>query len=142
MGCTPHAIANYGTNGLPCADNINRAVKFFNKRLISLLDALNNNLTDANFIFINIYDMTIEGLANHSSLGFRVANTGCCGLGKNNGLLTCLPLQVPCFNRTEYVFWDAFHPTKAANIISARRSYAAQNPSDAYPIDISRFARL
>lgn len=40
------------------------------------------------------------------------------------------------------MFWDAFHPTEAANTIIATRSYSAQSPSDAYPIDIRRLAQL
>lgn len=75
-------------------------------------------------------------------LGFRVTNAGCCGVGRNNGQITCLPGQPPCQNRREYVFWDAFHPTEAANIVIGRRSYSAQSASDAYPFDIRRLAQL
>lgn len=74
--------------------------------------------------------------------GFRVTNAGCCGIGRNAGQITCLPGQRPCRDRNAYVFWDAFHPTEAANVIIARRSYNVQSSSDAYPIDISRLARL
>lgn len=74
--------------------------------------------------------------------GFRVSNAGCCGVGRNRGQITCLPFQTPCQNRNEYVFWDAFHPSEAANIIIARRSYNAETPDDAYPIDIRRLAQL
>lgn len=74
--------------------------------------------------------------------GFRVTNAGCCGVGRNNGQITCLPLQNPCPNRDEYLFWDAYHPGEAANTIVARRSYSAESSSDAYPYDISRLAQL
>ena len=74
--------------------------------------------------------------------GFRVTNAGCCGVGRNNGQITCLPLQTPCPNRREYLFWDAFHPTEAGNAIVARRAYSAESASDAYPIDISRLAQI
>lgn len=71
-----------------------------------------------------------------------MTNAGCCGIGRNAGQITCLPGQRPCRDRNAYVFWDAFHPTEAANVIIARRSYNAQSASDAYPMDISRLAQL
>jgi len=74
--------------------------------------------------------------------GFSVINAGCCGVGRNNGQITCLPMQTPCENRREYLFWDAFHPTEAGNLIVAERAYSAQNPSDAYPFDIRKLAQI
>lgn len=71
-----------------------------------------------------------------------MTNAGCCGVGKNNGQITCLPGQTPCQDRDAHLFWDAFHPTEAANVIVGRRSYNAQSASDAYPMDISRLAQL
>ncbi|CAI0475268.1 unnamed protein product [Linum tenue] len=75
-------------------------------------------------------------------VGFQVTNEACCGVGRNNGQITCLPLQAPCENRDEYLFWDAFHPTEAANRAVGRRFYKAQSPSDTYPFDIHRLAQL
>ncbi|KAE8715197.1 GDSL esterase/lipase [Hibiscus syriacus] len=94
------------------------------------------------FIYIDVYGIFQDITSNPSALGFRVTNAGCCGVGRNNGQITCLPLQRPCRNRNEYLFWDAFHPTEAANVIIGRRSYSAQSLSDAYPIDIHRLAQL
>lgn len=73
--------------------------------------------------------------------GFTVTNRGCCGVGRNNGQITCLPLQTPCPNRRQYIFWDAFHPTEAFNEIFARRSYSSQSSSDAHPFDIKHLAQ-
>ena len=74
--------------------------------------------------------------------GFSVTNAGCCGVGRNNGQITCLPMQTPCQNRREYLFWDAFHPTEAGNVVVAQRAYSAQSASDAYPVDIQRLAQI
>ncbi|CAI0475457.1 unnamed protein product [Linum tenue] len=76
------------------------------------------------------------------SVGFQVTNEACCGVGRNNGQITCLPLQAPCENRDQYLFWDAFHPKEAANRAVGRRFYKAQSPSDTYPFDIHRLAQL
>ncbi|KAM7524932.1 hypothetical protein LguiA_014834 [Lonicera macranthoides] len=93
-------------------------------------------------IIVVSYAVSLFSLSNISSSGIRVTNAGCCGVGRNNGQITCLPLQTPCRNRNEYLFWDAFHPTEAANVILGRRSYSAESPSDAYPFDIRRLAQL
>uniref|UniRef100_A0A7N2LPB1 GDSL esterase/lipase n=1 Tax=Quercus lobata TaxID=97700 RepID=A0A7N2LPB1_QUELO len=81
-------------------------------------------------------------LAQNSPDGFKVTNAGCCGVGRNNGQITCLPLQTPCQNRYEYLFWDAYHPTEAGSAIVAKRAYSAQAASDAYPVDIRRLAQI
>ncbi|KAF8411102.1 hypothetical protein HHK36_003641 [Tetracentron sinense] len=142
IGCSPNQLAQNSPDGASCVERINNANQLFNERLISLVDDLNNNLADARFIYVNPYGMFQDILANPSSYGFTVTNAGCCGVGRNNGQITCLPLQTPCQNRDEYLFWDAFHPTEAANVIIGRRSYSAQSSSDAYPVDIRRLAQL
>ncbi|KAI8525738.1 hypothetical protein RHMOL_Rhmol13G0253300 [Rhododendron molle] len=142
IGCSPNELAQNSPDGRTCVQRINSANQLFNNRLKSLVDNLNNNFSDAKFIYINAYGIFQDLITNPSSFGFTVTNAGCCGVGRNNGQITCLPLQTPCQNRNEYIFWDAFHPTEAANIILGRRSYSAQSPSDAYPMDISHLAQL
>lgn len=73
--------------------------------------------------------------------GFKVIDTACCGIGRNQGQITCLPFAMPCANRNEYVFWDAFHPTEAANAILAWRAYLG-SPNDCYPINLQQMALL
>ncbi|XP_010540543.1 PREDICTED: GDSL esterase/lipase At1g29670-like [Tarenaya hassleriana] len=141
IGCSPNKLAD-SQDGKTCDEQINSANQMFNNKLKSLVDRLNNDLSDAKFIFINAYGIFQDLISNPSAYGFSVTNAGCCGVGRNNGQITCLPGQSPCPNRKEYVFWDAFHPTEAANAIIAQRSYKARSASDAYPIDISRLAQL
>ena len=72
-------------------------------------------------------------------LGFTVANASCCPSLGTNGL--CIPNQTPCQNRTTYVFWDQFHPTKAANQIIVINSYNGSNSALTYPMDIKHLVR-
>ena len=74
--------------------------------------------------------------------GLTELTKGCCGVGRNNGQVTCLPFQTPCANRNEYLFWDAFHPTEAANRIIANKVFSSSSTSDAYPINVSRLAAI
>jgi len=53
-------------------------------------------------------------------LGIKVTDKGCCGTGKLEVSILCNPLTLKiCSNRSDYIFWDSFHPTeKAYNIIT------------------------
>ncbi|KAL6197329.1 hypothetical protein ACLB2K_032938 [Fragaria x ananassa] len=135
IGCTPAAIASYGTNG-SCYEELNYAAQLFNQQLVSLVDQLNSNLTDAKFIYINNYGI---GSVNTTSLGFTVSDAGCCTL--NSGGL-CVEDSTPCEDRSEYVFWDGFHPTEAFNRISANKSYSSYESADTYPMDVSQLVEL
>ncbi|KAM3361967.1 GDSL esterase/lipase isoform X1 [Capsicum galapagoense] len=141
IGCSPNALAQYSPDGRTCVPKINEPIQLYNNKLKALVDNMNGNTPDANFSYIDAYGIFQHLIENFSAFGFRVTNAGCCGVGRNKGLITCLPFLKSCPNRNEYLFWDAFHPTEAANIIIGRRSYRAQS-SDAYPFDISRLAQL
>lgn len=56
--------------------------------------------------------------------GFKVSNTSCCNVDTSIGGL-CLPNSKLCKNRNEYVFWDAFHPSDAANVILADKFFSS-----------------
>ncbi|KAK9150743.1 hypothetical protein Syun_009052 [Stephania yunnanensis] len=142
IGCSPNSISTFSPNSSQCVERINSANRLFNDRLRSFVENINNNLPGAKFTYLNAYDVGSDILRNPSSYGITVTNRGCCGLGRNNGQITCLPLQIPCKNRDQYFFWDAFHPGAAANKIIGRRYYSAQSPTDAYPIDIRGLAQL
>ncbi|VVA92977.1 unnamed protein product [Arabis nemorensis] len=142
IGCSPNALAQGSLNGRTCVERINSANRIFNNRLKSLVQQLNNNYHDAKFTYLNAYGVFQDIITNPANYGFRVTNAACCGVGRNGGQLTCLPGQPPCLNRDEYVFWDAFHPSDAANTIIGRRSYKAESTLDVYPIDISTLAQL
>ncbi|KAG8385374.1 hypothetical protein BUALT_Bualt03G0036400 [Buddleja alternifolia] len=142
IGCSPNALAQNSPDGSTCVRRINGANQIFNNNLRALVDEFNSNTQDAQFIYIDAYGIFQDLIENPSAFGFRVTNAGCCGVGRNNGQITCLPFQPACQNRDEYLFWDAFHPTEAANIVVGRRSYSAQKASDAHPFDIRRLAQL
>ncbi|KAJ7000113.1 GDSL esterase/lipase [Populus alba x Populus x berolinensis] len=141
IGCSPSQLAQNSPDGRTCVQRVNSANQIFNNKLRSLVAQFNGNTPDARFIYINAYGIFQDIISRPATFGFTVTNAGCCGVGRNNGQITCLPLQNPCRNRNQYVFWDAFHPTEAANVIIGRRSYSAQSASDTYPFDIRRLAQ-
>ncbi|GAB2287591.1 hypothetical protein Dimus_021964 [Dionaea muscipula] len=136
IGCSPGVIAHVGlTNGSGCVDVVADAVDNFNHKLRSLVEKLNVEFPDSKFTYINTAGMQLS-----DSQGFKVINATCCKEVRKDGL--CVDSSTPCANRSEYVFWDYFHPTEAVNAFIGRRTYQSQQSSDAYPIDISHLAKL
>jgi hypothetical protein len=59
-----------------------------------------------------------------------VSNAPCCPS-------RCSPDEKPCYNRSDYVFWDYAHTTEAWNKLTAIRSYEDTDGSGyTYPMDI------
>lgn len=74
------------------------------------------------FIVITMM-ITFDGSTCLVLLGFEDANGPCCGgyfppfvCFKGRNISSAL-----CDDRSKYVFWDAYHPTEAANVIIAKR---------------------
>ena len=76
-----------------------------------------------------------------SCAAFGVIDRACCGIGMNQGQITCLPFEIPCAYRNQYVYWDAFHPTQSAAYVFAWRAVNGP-PNDAYPINVQQMALL
>ncbi|KAH0993418.1 hypothetical protein GBA52_004901 [Prunus armeniaca] len=136
IGSTPFEVAMCGgTNisSLLCSAKINNAVQLFNEGLKSLVTDLNTNLIDAKFTFIDYFGIGLSSAA-------ASVDAPCCEAETETGL--CVPLSTPCQNRTQYSFWDAFHPTEISNVVVGRRAYKATLPTDAVPYDISHLAQV
>ncbi|CAL8997711.1 unnamed protein product [Prunus brigantina] len=143
IGCIPYQLARYHSNSSRCNENINNAILIFNSGLKKMVDNFNRGqLPGAKFVYIDSYQSTFDLFQNASAAGFEVIDKGCCGVGRNNGQITCLPLQQACRDRTKYLFWDAFHPTEAANILLGKATYSSNTQSYTYPINIQQLAML
>lgn len=55
-------------------------------------------------------------------LGFKSSHTSCCNVDTTVGGL-CLPNAQVCANRKDYVFWDAYHTSDAANQVIADKMF-------------------
>jgi len=58
--------------------------------------------------------------------GFAEARKACCGTGLIETSILCNKLSIgTCANASQYVFWDGFHPSEAANKLLADGLVAA-----------------
>ncbi|KAL3830372.1 hypothetical protein ACJIZ3_019174 [Penstemon smallii] len=142
LGCIPNQLATGQAQPGRCVDYVNQMLGFFNQGLLSLVNVMNNGTHPGSmFLYGNSYGAIGDILNNPSRYGFSVVDRGCCGIGRNQGQITCMPWSAPCPNRNQYVFWDAFHPTQAVDAILAHRAYAGP-PSDFYPINVQQLALI
>ncbi|KAD4385291.1 hypothetical protein E3N88_25459 [Mikania micrantha] len=139
MGCIPSILAQSASGS--CSNDVNQLVLPFNANMKTMINNLSTNLPGSRFVFIDVHNMFQDILANARSYGFSVVNRGCCGIGRNSGQITCLPFQTPCANRNEYVFWDAFHPTDAVNVLMGRKAFSG-SLDVVYPMNIQQLANL
>ncbi|KAF4376762.1 hypothetical protein F8388_025633 [Cannabis sativa] len=62
----------------------------------------------------------LPGMITLFGLGFLETRKGCCGTGLFESAMLCNALSIgTCSNASNYVFWDAFHPTEATNAVLA-----------------------
>ncbi|KAL3502539.1 hypothetical protein ACH5RR_036988 [Cinchona calisaya] len=141
LGCIPNQLATGLSPPGKCVSSVNDYVGIFNMRLRSLVDQFNRDYQGSIFVYGNTFGAFTDIITNASTYGLTVTDRGCCGIGRNQGQITCLPFSVPCINRNHYVFWDAFHPTAAANQILARKAYSGP-PSDCYPMNVQQMAQI
>ncbi|XP_058097654.1 GDSL esterase/lipase At1g71691-like [Magnolia sinica] len=139
LGCTPNILAQIPFSR--CSDAVNKLVQPFNNNIKTMVNNLNRKLPGAKFVYVDVYRMFQDILSNPKQYGFSTIDRGCCGIGRNRGQITCLPLQTPCLNRDQYVWWDAFHPTEAVNVILGSRAFSG-NSNVVHPINIQQLANL
>jgi len=118
-------------------------VGLFNQGLRSLVDQLNvDHHPAAAFVYGNTYAGVQDMIHNPGKYGFTVVDSGCCGVAQittTRGL--CVPLVAPCGERERYVFWDAYHPTQAANLVMAQMAFHG-TPEHVYPLNLRQLAEL
>ncbi|KAK9950795.1 hypothetical protein M0R45_006264 [Rubus argutus] len=121
LGCIPSQRVKSKKG--QCLKNINLWVLEFNSKVKKLMASLNRQLPKAKLTFADTYSDVLDLITNPTTYGFKVSNTSCCNVDTNIGGL-CLPNSKLCRNRKEYVFWDAFHPSDAANAVLADKLFS------------------
>ncbi|KAJ7964475.1 GDSL esterase/lipase family [Quillaja saponaria] len=120
LGCIPSQRVKSKTG--QCLKRVNEWILEFNSKVQKLIVSLNHRLPNAKLIFADTYPAVLDLIENPNTYGLKVSNRSCCNVDTNIGGL-CLPNSKLCSNRSEYVFWDAFHPTDAANVLLAEKLF-------------------
>ncbi|CAK9175619.1 unnamed protein product [Ilex paraguariensis] len=130
LGCIPSQRVKSRRG--QCLEQVNKWALQFNSRVQNLIAILNRNLPSAQIAFADTYQPVLDLINNPTAYGFKVSNTSCCNVDTSIGGL-CLPNSKLCKNRKDYVFWDAFHPSDAANAVLADRLFSTVFPASPSP---------
>ncbi|MED6118929.1 hypothetical protein PIB30_007434 [Stylosanthes scabra] len=140
LGCIPNQISRGFFRTGACKDEVNAMVILFNDRLKSLVDELNTQYNGSSiFVYGNTFAALMQIIQDPIPYGFVTTNRACCGIGRYRGMISCLPYFIPCSNRDQHVFWDAFHPSEAVDRILALKAFNGST-SDVYPVNVSHMA--
>lgn len=122
IGCIPYQKSVNQLQENECVGLPNKLAQQYNAKLKDLLTQLGKDLPGSIFVHANVYDLVMELVTNYKKYGFNTASTACCGNGgRYAGIIPCTPASSLCNDRDKHVFWDAYHPSEAANVLLAKQ---------------------
>ncbi|KAK9716717.1 hypothetical protein RND81_06G252900 [Saponaria officinalis] len=126
LGCIPFVRATKLIWLNKCSTEVNELIQDYNRKLKRKLELLNNEMRhETIFVYANTYDIFMDLITNYHHYGFVNVRDPCCGgyfppfvcfQTKDTNTSSSL-----CEDRFKYLFWDAYHPTEAANLILAKK---------------------
>ncbi|CDP14394.1 unnamed protein product [Coffea canephora] len=116
IGCLPASITLFSEDTNKCVEKMNAAAVSFNNKLNMTSQSLKQKLPNLNLLVLDIYQPLLDLVTKPIDNGFFEARKACCGSGLIETSFLCNAKSPgTCANASEYVFWDGFHPTEAAN---------------------------
>ncbi|KAK9939931.1 hypothetical protein M0R45_016611 [Rubus argutus] len=120
VGCLPAAITIFGSDGNECVAELNGDAVSFNNKLNATSQNLQTMLPGLKLVVFDIYQPLYNLVTKPADNGFSEARRACCGTGLLETSILCNAKSIgTCSNASQYVFWDGFHPSEAANKILA-----------------------
>lgn len=112
IGCVPSQRTIGGGLHRDCFTKENDLAILFNSKLAAEIRRLQK--PDAKIVYVDIYYPLLDVIQRPDKYNFKYSKKGCCGSGIIEAALLCNSLDKTCDNRSDYVFWDAYHPTETA----------------------------
>ncbi|XP_057963081.1 GDSL esterase/lipase At1g09390 [Malania oleifera] len=132
LGCLPQKLSlvveknprDLDSHG--CISSYNAAARLFNEALSHLCQEMRLELRDATIVYVDIYAIKYDLIANSIKYGFSRPLMACCGFGgppyNYNIKVTCgHPGYEVCDEGSKFISWDGIHYTEAANTIIASK---------------------
>eukprot|EP00249_Psilotum_nudum_P001456 c13922_g1_i1 orf=616-1668(-) len=120
FGCLPSQISLSGQGKSGCVERLNQVAAAYNHALNGTLTQLPSTLPELKVAYFDIYNALLNVVNDPGSNGFTEVKRACCGTGTVETAILCNQYSPgTCSNASQYVFWDSFHPSQAANQILA-----------------------
>ncbi|XP_073156414.1 GDSL esterase/lipase LIP-4-like [Henckelia pumila] len=129
LGCLPQKLAlvqNDSLDSFGCISSYNEVAQLFNEGLRKLCQELRSDMKDVSVVYVDIYSIKLDIIANSSAYGFSSPLMTCCGSGgppyNYDKRVSCgfTGYQV-CDQQSRFVSWDGVHYTEAANALIASK---------------------
>ncbi|KAL4587742.1 hypothetical protein LXL04_000616 [Taraxacum kok-saghyz] len=118
LGCLPPFRAQHPGN-YTCDEQLNIISSLHDKALSKKLQDLAQQLEGFMYAKFELQTEITKRMNSPSEYGFKVGNSSCCGSGPFRGINNCGVKRRGefelCDNPRDYVLFDSFHPTEAAN---------------------------
>ncbi|KAH1081167.1 hypothetical protein J1N35_020928 [Gossypium stocksii] len=131
LGCLPQKLTLLARNATEldehgCLQPPNNAAKTFNAQLRVLCEQLRRELINVTIVYVDIYSIKYDLIANASNYGFESPLMACCGNGgppyNYNANINCGRTgYTVCHEGSKFISWDGVHYTEAANAIFASK---------------------
>lgn len=145
LGCLPQKLwlvkpSSKELDPHGCISSYNSAANLFNEGLRHLCAQLRSEMKDATIIYVDIYAIKYDLIANASKYGFSSPLMACCGFGgppyNYNINVTCSHGDAQACNEgSKFISWDGIHLTEAANSILASKILSQQYSTPRVPFD-------
>lgn len=130
LGCLPEKLGTRKPNKTEvdqygCIASMNEASKAFNSKLEEVVEEVGHQMHNSSIVYVDVYSIKYNLIANSTSYGFEKPLTACCGYG---GAPYNFDPKIKCRDAgcnlcreggEQYVSWDGVHYTQAANSIVA-----------------------
>ncbi|KAL7183218.1 hypothetical protein ACSBR1_041827 [Camellia fascicularis] len=136
IGCAPYYLWSYQSENGECVQMINDMILELNFVLRYIVEELSQELIDADIIFCDVFEASMDIIKNNDHYGFNVTTDACCGLGKYKGWIMCISPEMACKNASNHLWWDQFHPTDAVNAILADNVWSGLHTEICYPMNL------
>nr|ACG41586.1 anther-specific proline-rich protein APG precursor [Zea mays] len=147
LGCIPYVRALEFMPAGQCSAPANRVTEGYNRKLRRMVEKMNREIgPESKFVYTDTYRIVMAIIQNHRQYGFDDAMDPCCGGSFPLPPFLCIGAvanrssSTLCSDRSKYVFWDAFHPTEAANLIVAGKLLDG-DAAAAWPINVRELSQ-
>ncbi|GJN31978.1 hypothetical protein PR202_gb20443 [Eleusine coracana subsp. coracana] len=131
LGCLPQKLAiprkdDSDLDAHGCLKNYNAVARRFNALLGEACNQLRQRMVDATIVFVDMFAIKYDLVANHTMHGIDKPLMTCCGHGgppyNYNHFKACMSAEMQlCDVAARFISWDGVHLTEAANAIVAAK---------------------
>ncbi|KAF7114131.1 hypothetical protein RHSIM_RhsimUnG0098900 [Rhododendron simsii] len=124
-----------------CLQELTALIKLHNTAISKVLKKLEMQLQGFKYSNFDLYNSASERIKNPSIYGFEDGKSACCGSGPYRGVTSCggkkgVKEFELCSNPSEFVFFDAAHPTERLNEQLAQQMWSATTPRIVGPYNL------